>query len=100
YVVLHRTGEDDSQRRQNVHRRAGDHDEELLPTRPQIEALARRDVRLALALDGRVRFVATQFDVAAQRHEAHAIVGRAPASAEEARAEPDRKMPDADRAEL
>jgi hypothetical protein len=96
----HREREGHGERRDDVHHRARDADAELLPARAKVEALARGDLFLSPLFDSRVRVVAAELDVAAERYEREAVVGRSPTSAPYALAEADREGLDANPQQL
>ena len=60
----------------------------------------RRDIRRAFAFNGRVRFIAAQFDVTTERNCGHAIVGGPILSPKQARTETHRESLNADFEEL
>src|SRR6185295_18034419 len=60
-------------------------------TRPQIETFARRNVRRTFAFDRRVRFVAAQFHIAAERDQRHSIIRVPFFLSKQARPKPKRK---------
>src|SRR5205085_4060762 len=95
HAHYHGEDEGDGERRQDVHHRPGDGDRNLLPARAQVEALAGGNLLARALLQSGVRVVAAELDVAAERDEREAIVGRAPAAAPQALAEADREGLDA-----
>src|ERR1044072_806231 len=91
HAVDHCTQERNRNRGQDIHDRARDRHQDALPTRTQIETFAGGNVRRALAFDRRIRLVAPEFHVTAERYQRHSIIRMTFFLSEQAGAKPKRK---------
>ena len=89
HSIHQRAGKRDRKSRQYVHHWPGQSHQKPLPARPQIKSLLTRNVSGAIAFDRRIGFIATEFDVTAERNRRNAIIRLSPFPAKESRAKTD-----------